>query len=270
MRRGTTRWLRLSAVVALLAAALVIPASVQAATADLAITKSDSPDPVTEGAVLTYTITVTNQGPGTASGVTVTDKLPSQVDFVSATASQGSCDVKGKTVTCALGTLAVGEYTPTSAVVTIKVRPKKAGQLTNEASVAIGQGDTDPVAANNTDSETTTVVAAGGGGGGGATCAGQAVTIVGTGGADTLTGTAKRDVIKARGGNDTIRGLQGKDIICAGGGNDTVKGGGGSDRLKGGTGRDLLKGGGGDDDLFGGPGRDRCRGGSGKDTTHSC
>ena len=269
MRARTLRWLRLSTPVALLAMALVIPASAEAATADLAPTKSDSPDPVTEGAVLTYTITVTNLGPDVAGGVTVTDKLSSHVDFVSATASQGSCDRKGKTVTCALGTLAVGEYTPTEAVVTIKVKPKKAGQLTNEASVAIGKGDTDPVGANDIDSETTTVVAAGGGGGG-PTCAGQAVTIAGTGAADTLTGTATRDVIKARGGNDIVRGLQGNDIVCAGGGSDTVKGGNGNDRLKGGAGRDLLKGGGGNDDRFGGPGRDRCRGGSGQDTKQSC
>lgn len=269
MRIRISSWLRLSAPLALLALALVIPASAQAATADLAITKADSPDPVTEGTVLTYTITVTNLGPDAAGGVTVTDKLSSHVDFVSATASQGSCDRKGKTVTCTLGTLAVGEYTPTEAVVTIKVKPKKVGPLTNEASVAVGKGDTDPVGANDTDSETTTVVAAGGGGGG-PTCAGQAVTIAGTGGADTLSGTPSRDVIKARAGNDVVRGLQGNDIVCAGGGNDTLKGGSGNDRLKGGAGRDLLKGGGGNDDLLGGPGRDRCRGGSGQDTKSSC
>ena len=154
---------RLGTVVAGLAVALLVPAGAQAATADLAISTSDSPDPVTEGAELTYTVTVSNLGPESASGVTVTDELSSQVAFVSASASQGGCDVKGKTVTCELGTLAVGDAT-----VTIKVTPKKAGQLTNSASVAIAQGDNDPGSANNTDTETTTVVAAGGGGGGGA------------------------------------------------------------------------------------------------------
>jgi len=59
--------------------------------ADLSLTKSDSPDPVTVGAVLTYTILVSNAGPDPATNVVVTDDLPKQVDFVSATASSGSC-----------------------------------------------------------------------------------------------------------------------------------------------------------------------------------
>jgi uncharacterized repeat protein (TIGR01451 family) len=248
---------------------MLVPASAQAATADLAITKSDSADPVKEGAVLTYTITVTNLGPGTASGVTVTDELDSHVDFGSAASTQGTCDVRGKTVTCDVGTLGASPNAQ-SATITVNVTPKRAGQLSNTATVAVGSGDTDPNPANNSATQTTTVVAAGGGGGGGATCAGHAVTIAGTGGSDTIRGTAKRDVIKARGGNDHVSGLQGKDIVCAGGGNDTVKGGAGNDRLKGGSGRDVLKGAGGDDDLFGGPGRDRCNGGPGHDTEQSC
>lgn len=256
---------RLGTVFAGLAVALLVPAGAQAATADLAISTSDSPDPVTEGAELTYALTVSNLGPESASGVTVTDELSSQVAFVSASASQGSCDIKGKTVTCELGMLAVGDAT-----VTIKVSPKKAGQLTNSASVAIAQGDDDPGSANNTDTETTTVSAGGGGGAGGATCGGRAATQVGTGGSDALVGTTGRDVIKARGGNDVIRGLQGNDIVCAGGGNDTLKGASGNDRLKGGSGRDLLKGAGGSDELLGGPGRDTCKGGPGRDTKRSC
>ncbi|MCB0035441.1 MAG: DUF11 domain-containing protein, partial [Anaerolineales bacterium] len=45
--------------------------------ANLAITKEDSPDPVLPGATLTYTITVLNNGPYTATNVIVTDTLPS-------------------------------------------------------------------------------------------------------------------------------------------------------------------------------------------------
>ncbi|HLM31446.1 MAG TPA: CARDB domain-containing protein [Solirubrobacterales bacterium] len=257
----------MSAVLAVLAVAILAPASAQADTADLAVDKSDSPDPVTEGAALTYTINVTNAGPGTAHDVTVTDDLSTQLTYVSATASQGTCDLTGKTVRCAIGQLDSGE----SATVTIKVTAKKAGSLTNTASVSLGQADTDPVTTNNTATATTMVVAAGGGGGGGgATCAGHAVTQAGTGGADTIVGTAGRDVIKARGGNDVIRGLQSKDFVCAGSGKDTLKGGGGGDRLKGGRGRDLLKGGGGRDALRGGPGHDVCKGGPGRDSERSC
>jgi uncharacterized repeat protein (TIGR01451 family) len=269
MRRAWKRWAGRATLMSIAMAAFA-PATAHAATADLAIAKSDSPDPVTQGQTLTYTIQVTNLGPGTAQGVTVTDTLDSHVDFVSAAATQGTCDRTGNKVTCSLGDLAAGASPP--ATVTLKVVPRKTGMLENSATVGVGAGDTDPNTANDSDAETTTVVAAGGGGGGGGgvTCAGQAATIVGTSGPETLTGTSGRDVIKARGGSDLIRALQDKDLVCAGGGNDTLKGGSGNDKLKGGSGRDLLKGGGGNDQLLGGPGRDRCHGGAGHDSERSC
>jgi uncharacterized repeat protein (TIGR01451 family) len=264
--KGMRKHCLLSAAFSAVAVVLLVPAGAQAASADLTLLKADSPDPVTQGAVLTYTIRVANLGPGTASSVTVTDELASTVDFVSATASQGTCELKGKTVTCALGSVPPSDYT--GSAVTIRVRPTKTGPLTNTARVSVGAPDTDPNAANNASTATTTVV--GGGGGGGATCAGRAATKVGTGGADVIVGTSGRDVIAARGGNDTVRGLGNKDIVCGGGGKDKIKGGAGNDRLKGGRGRDTLRGGGGGDGLFGGGGRDRCFGGPGHDTERSC
>jgi uncharacterized repeat protein (TIGR01451 family) len=269
MNERPRRWRRLSVAAPILALALLVPAGANAATADLAVDKSDSPDPVSEGAELTYTIKVTNSGPGAASDVVVTDKLPGHVNFLSATASKGGCSEQGNKVTCNLGTLAADPYN-VAATVTIKVKPTKAGKLTNTATVAVGAGDTDPVHANDSDTETTTVIASGGGGGGGPTCAGRAATIVGTGGSDTLIGKPGRDVIVARGGNDLIKGRAGNDIVCSGSGNDTAKGGSGNDRLKGGRGRDRLRGGVGDDTMLGGPGRDSCRGGAGADTERSC
>ena len=125
--------------------------------ADLSLSKSDSPDPVTARANLTYTITATNLGSGAARLVTVTDQLP-DVTFVSATASQGSCTRSGGgksdgLVTCALGTIEPSA----SAIVTIVVRPSRAGTLTNTASVTASTPD--PDAANNTSTATTTVAA---------------------------------------------------------------------------------------------------------------
>lgn len=75
---------------------------------DLAVAKTDSPDPVNAGNNLTYTIEVTNSGPTTATNVIFTDTLPAGVSFVSATPSQGTCsfDAANNAVLCDLGVLA--------------------------------------------------------------------------------------------------------------------------------------------------------------------
>src|SRR6266853_402746 len=75
-----------------------------AQSADLGIAVTDSPDPAIAGNNLTYTITVTNNGPGGATEVSVTDALPSGVSFVSVTPSQGTCSGTS-TVICNLGTI---------------------------------------------------------------------------------------------------------------------------------------------------------------------
>jgi uncharacterized repeat protein (TIGR01451 family) len=250
--------------------------------ADLALTKSDSPDPVTEGAVLTYTIAVENLGPDEVTNVVVTDDLPSQVDDISASVPGGTCDVKGKKVTCTLPSIANGA----TAKFTVLAHPKKTGTLQNTAEVT--SDVTDPVEANNSDTVPTAVTAAGGG----ATCRQKAATIVGTpgddAGANGIVGTDKRDVIVAGDGNDLVQSGAGNDIVCggrghdvvqAGDGNDFVKGGragdelvgqSGDDDLKGNRGRDRLRGGTGNDLLAGGKGGDRCAGGSGRDVERSC
>lgn len=74
--------------------------------ADLAITKI-APATVESGDQLEFAITVTNNGPDTATNVDVTDVLPAGVTYVSATPSQGSCS-GATTVTCNLGTLLNG------------------------------------------------------------------------------------------------------------------------------------------------------------------
>src|SRR5918999_1292608 len=120
-------------------------------TADLALTKADPPGRAPTGRNMTYTLTVTNNGPDAASGVTVTDQLPPSVTFVSATPSQGSCSESGGIVTCSLGTLGNGA----TATVNIVVKPTTAGTITNTASVTAF--DQDPNQGNNADSENTSV-----------------------------------------------------------------------------------------------------------------
>jgi len=256
-------------------------AAAPSGSADLGITKADSPDPVNLGSTLAYTIQVQNFGPDPASGVTVTDQLPKGVDFVSVSATSGQCARKGKKVSCDLGelnapTIAYGSP-PT---VTIAVIPRKAGTISNTASVKGGQKD--PLAANNKATAATTVL------GPAPTCRGVPATIVGTGGDDAIAGTGGRDVIATLGGNDAVAALAGRDLVCGGGGNDRVAagsaadrvfGGAGDDRLLGRAGPDVLKGNGGNDvlkgnrgadRLRGGPGLDRCRGGAGVDSVRGC
>ncbi len=121
------------------------------ASANLSLTKSDAPDPVLVGQLLTYTLTVANAGPSAATGVTLTDTLPSGVTFDSATPSQGTCMESSGTVTCSLGTIA----SAANATASIKVRPQAQGSITNEASVTSEAIDIN--LANNSASAATTV-----------------------------------------------------------------------------------------------------------------
>ena len=119
---------------------------------DLSITKSDSPDPVTPGSNLTYTLTATNSGPSDATGVVVTDTLPTGVTLVSATPSVGSCS---GVVTCNLGTLANGDSATISIVVTVDAATACGTTLTN--TVSLVSNVPDPNSSNNTASADTLV-----------------------------------------------------------------------------------------------------------------
>jgi uncharacterized repeat protein (TIGR01451 family) len=122
--------------------------------ADLSVTKTDSPDPAKAGGTLTYTIVVTNNGPATATGVSMTDQLPKQAGFGAVTTTRGTCMHKPSknTVTCTLGSMASG----TSATIVITVRPTNPGTLTNTATVT-ASAPGDPNSANNRAVATTTV-----------------------------------------------------------------------------------------------------------------
>jgi uncharacterized repeat protein (TIGR01451 family) len=127
------------------------------AAVDLAVTKTDSPDPVVAGNQLTYTVEVTNDGPVTAAGVILTDTLPSGVTFNSSLLSQGSCTLSVGTLTCNLGSLSSGATATLTIVVTVDPATPSGTILTNRADVASATPDRDP--SNNSDSENTTVVA---------------------------------------------------------------------------------------------------------------
>jgi uncharacterized repeat protein (TIGR01451 family) len=117
-------------------------------SANLAVSMTASPSPVTGGGTLTYSITVSSSGPaGDATQPVVTDTLPAAAALVSASASQGTCS-GAATVTCSLGTVANGA----SATITIAVRAPASGSLTNAAHVSAPRPD-----ANSADDRATAV-----------------------------------------------------------------------------------------------------------------
>ena len=122
-------------------------------TADISVTKTDSPDPVHLGQNLTYTIVVANGGPSTATGVKLIDALPKNAGYGSVSTSQGTCSIKPAKarVTCNLGSVASGA----SVTVTIVVKPTSKGTITNTATGSANQAD--PNAANNKAIATTIV-----------------------------------------------------------------------------------------------------------------
>jgi len=113
--------------------------------ADLAVTMTDSPDPILLGGLLSYFITVTNRGPNHATGVAITNLLPAGASYFGASPSQGSCAVNGGLVTCTLGTLSNG----TAATIGISViTPNIPGALANRAGIS-SSALPDLVSANN-------------------------------------------------------------------------------------------------------------------------
>ena len=139
-------------------------------------------DTVTTGSQQQYTVTVTNNGPTTAGGVSLLDHLSSSsVSGVTATPSVGTCTVAVPDVNCSFGSMAP------SATITIGISltPTAPGSLSDTATAS--STTFDPNTANNSASVTTTVAAAGGPTGGGVLSAGQQLTVADP----AVTGTIK-------------------------------------------------------------------------------
>lgn len=132
--------------------------------ADVTVTKTANPSPVAAGQNLTYVVTAQNAGPSQAANVSITDILPLDVTFVSATPSAGSCTTTpGANITTTAGnrTVACGLTSINSGAqrtVTIVVRPNtvtRGSTLANDVSVATTTIETN--GGNNTASVNATV-----------------------------------------------------------------------------------------------------------------
>jgi uncharacterized repeat protein (TIGR01451 family) len=100
--------------------------------ADLFVEKVDAVDPVVVGDIVTYFVTVSNDGLEVATSVVLVDTLPDSVSFVSATPDQGTCSQAGWIVTCVFLDIASGA----SVGVTIQAKTTRQGVITNNVRVA--------------------------------------------------------------------------------------------------------------------------------------
>ena len=129
----------------------IVPTLVNPATADLAVGIAAVPNPVLIGGTLTYTVSLTNNGPSPATSIAVTNALPASVQIQSTTVSTGTVSTVGNVILWSLASLARGA----SATATITVTPTAEGSIT--ATATAGAAEFDPITANNTATVTTTV-----------------------------------------------------------------------------------------------------------------
>jgi uncharacterized repeat protein (TIGR01451 family) len=122
-------------------------------TADLSVSKEDLVDPVNHGEVISYVLTVMNNGPAIATDVSVVDDLPEEVTFLSESSIGFDCEHESGTVLCTIAsmppgsnrTIQINAYAPDNEVT----------EVINSASVSANEPDLN--LANNIEAETTAV-----------------------------------------------------------------------------------------------------------------
>jgi uncharacterized repeat protein (TIGR01451 family) len=119
--------------------------------ADLSVSQTDHPDPVTAQALLEYTVTIHNDGPSDADNVILEDILDPGVTYESVSPSGTACSLVDQTLTCDLGILPADQ----TIVLTITTRTKKetVGTITN--SIQVSSDALDPFTSDNASVVTT-------------------------------------------------------------------------------------------------------------------
>ena len=249
---------------------------VQPPGVDLSLTHS-APALVVLGGTYALRATVTNNGPGTATNVRLTEQLryAGAKDGLQYASGPASCATSGSasTVVCSAASLAPGA----SVTFDLTLRPYLDctilgtlgdDTLTGTASrdIICGGAGNDTIAGRAGRDDLR-----------GMGPSGQGVRAVGSVEAnqtETAPGNETAHTQTTVGGpayandRDAIDGQEGSDEIDGGYGNDTLRGGPDDDTVQGGPGADVVYGEGGGDLLEGGPGLDTIYGGIGADTLH--
>jgi uncharacterized repeat protein (TIGR01451 family) len=101
------------------------------AAADLAVDIDETSATVPLGGLETETITITNDGPGTATGVDITDGLDAAAEVIAVKPGSASC-TSSRPLICTLDTLPVDA----SLTIELEVRPLRPGRLIDAVSVS--------------------------------------------------------------------------------------------------------------------------------------
>ena len=121
---------------------------------DLSVSQSHTPEPATVGAKVIFTVRVLNRGSDAAGDLVVTDRLPSNVTYTSASTNEGVCSTaesKSKVV-CTSPSLAAGA----TMTVTIVTKARTVGS--SPTSVTVIANTPDPDLTNNTSDDILTVL----------------------------------------------------------------------------------------------------------------
>jgi uncharacterized repeat protein (TIGR01451 family) len=114
----------------------VLPGSVTLAN-DLVLSASGSPSTAPAGAMVTYTLRVTNTGPSLATGVLVSNVPPAGANLISFSSGQAASSNLGGVLVFDFGSVPAG----TNLTATVVVQAPTGGILTNVATVARSQPD---------------------------------------------------------------------------------------------------------------------------------
>ena len=170
--------------------------------ADIGIDLTAAPNPVVISNQLTYTVTINNSGPADAPDVLTTGSLPTNVSFISGSASQGNLAQTANGWRWDAGPLANGAHATASVV----VLPLVQGDISASGSVSLNSPSvTDPNSGNNSASLITSVTTSTSGG---STNTSVQVQVLGPVVLDPQTGLFEQSVRLSNRGSNSVPALR--------------------------------------------------------------